>query len=504
MAEQKKFGKGKFLFLVFSMVLAIVLTIGVQANFDNVRIVSETGSQKGGVQVNCPTGYIVTGGGFADKYYAEDDQDASYPNGNGWYCKEDKSNPESECYAVCLDSSLLSTNIVIKTGNQASGVLASCGSSIVLGGGFGFEGISDDDQDASYPNGNGWYCKDDHSYAGAGCYAVCGDVADDYEMTCETVSVQGSFENGVEVMCSAGTYSTSGGFMDASGNNDDQDYNHPIDGGWYCEEDNSNGDSVCYARCCAFEVKEPECVEDRVFTIWSEWVDTSECVAGWMGQTRIRTEYDSNVCGTFEDVVHTESRNVECEIPCVEDRVFTIWTVWENTTECSINGTLEQTRTRMEADANNCGTFEAITHEETRGINCSTPGCCDDGDCLVDNYSDEYCIGDDVYYDFYDYFCDGEVCSYNVSELLVEECDDYCEDGVCKKEREDGDRGYNSTQFEKFEAVNYYGSQSTLNESSNVIGLGDELDSDFDWFILLPWFIVLLILILFILIIRFV
>jgi hypothetical protein len=45
----KKLGKGKFLFLVFSMVFVIILTIGVQANFDNLRIVSETGSQNDGI-----------------------------------------------------------------------------------------------------------------------------------------------------------------------------------------------------------------------------------------------------------------------------------------------------------------------------------------------------------------------------------------------------------------------------------------------------------------------
>jgi len=45
--------------------------------------------------VNCPTGYVVTGGGFTDKYYTKDDQDASYPSGNGWYCEDDNSNGDS-------------------------------------------------------------------------------------------------------------------------------------------------------------------------------------------------------------------------------------------------------------------------------------------------------------------------------------------------------------------------------------------------------------------------
>ena len=706
----------------------------------------------------------------------------------------------------------------------------------MLGGGFGFEGISDDDQDASQPFENGWYCEDDVSYAGAECYAVCGDAKEDYEMTCETVEVQGSFNDGIEVMCNAGTYLTSGGFYDASGNDDDQDYNHPIDNGWYCEEDRSDGDSVCYARCCSFEESkpprscedfgfdyfvakwgwegswssegsdggtlvtgddelaswfvgtseadgivakagleyeavngtsgtmgeigghdlshilfcaydEPGCVEDIVFGCWEGWED-DECIAGWMNQTRTRLEYDANVCGTFEDVIHTDtrsvvcempcvedivngswsgwedsecvdnlktqtrtrveydanscggfsnitytdskevecgepicyedldcgepgcaggpnycgfdedvyqdylfpecinpgqldayceyttilpwliedchwgclfgvclpepqceeyimyeiwsewenisecsegflnqsrtrveydanscgtfenvthtdtrsvecempcveeivneswsewensseciggfmdqtrtrmeydlnscgvfnnithedSRDVECEMPCVEDIVITIWTVWENTTECSENGTLTQTRTRFESDANNCGTFPSGIQTETREVNCSIPECCDDEDCEEDYYSEKYCVGDDVYKDFYDYSCEEGSCEFNVTEFLVEECDDYCSDGICKRERTDGDNKHNSTQFERFEIVNQYENQGTINlNDTNIISLGDDVsDSNFDLWTLLPWLMVLLILILLILIIRFI
>jgi hypothetical protein len=247
--------KGKFL-LVFLILSLVLLINGIQSSSDDFIIVSKLGNQTAGVQVNCPSGYTVTGGGFTDKYFEEDDQDASYPVGNGWYCQEDKSNPQSECYAVCVSSELVSTNIIVKTGNQKSGVQASCGASTLLGGGWGLEGISDDDQDESRPTGNSWYCLDDVSFDGATCYAVCGNAKEDYTMSCETKSVTGSFEDGSSVMCSQGYEVVGGGFKDASGNSDDQDYNHPIAGGWYCEEDSSSSNSVCYARCCSFQPKD--------------------------------------------------------------------------------------------------------------------------------------------------------------------------------------------------------------------------------------------------------
>jgi len=607
-----------FFFLILSIVFFVALTTGISSDLNNFIIVSETGSQNSGIQVNCPTGYTVTGGGFADKYYTEDDEDASYPKGNGWYCREDRSNPNSECYAVCWDSSLISTDFIIKIGNQESGVEVGCGSSTVLGGGFGLEAVNDDDQDASHPKGNGWYCEDDNSYSGAECYAVCGDAKEDYEMTCETVEVQGNFNDGVEVMCNAGTYLTSGGFFDASGNDDDQDYNHPIDNGWYCEEDRSDGDSVCYARCCTFEHK---CVEDIQFGCWSGWNEvtgvcvgglmnesrsrlkydanvcgdfedtwdfqyrttecempceanlvnttwsgwnevTGVCVGGLMNESRFRTQHDSNTCGIFSNITYTELRNTECEMPCEANLVNTTWSGWSNVSECvdgwimqsktrteydanscgifsnvtygqfrwaecsvpcvpeivngsgswinmtscSLGGKLTQQRTWTEYDANVCGTFESVVHNETREINCSAPECCEDGDCEIDSYSENFCIGDDVYRYFYDNFCNEDTCDSNVSEVLVETCADYCSDGICKKEKRERDIRYNESWVERFEAVNYYENQGILNlNDTNVISLGSEVsDSSFSWWTLLPWLIVLLILILLILIIRFI
>jgi len=247
-------GKGKFLVLILSMIFLLSL---VSADSDIFKVVSVTGAQDSGIQVDCPTGYTVTGGGFADRSSIDDDQDASYPKENGWYCQEDNSDAHSECYAVCWDSDLISTNLVIDNSKQSHGRFVECeDEESIFGGGFGIEWKNDNDQDESYPKENGWYCKDGESYTGdegTKCYAICGEAEDDYEMTCETKEVKGNLEYGTEVFCDAGTYLTSGGFRDRAGNHDDQDNNYPINNGWYCQEDRSSGDSVCYARCCSAE-----------------------------------------------------------------------------------------------------------------------------------------------------------------------------------------------------------------------------------------------------------
>jgi len=110
----------------------------------------------------------------------------------------------------------------------------------------------------------------------------------------------------------------------------------------------------------------PICTEDIVFTDWSSWKDVTECVDGIITQERTRTEYDANDCGSFEDKTHTETRERDCEPPiCTEDIVFTDWSSWKDVTEC-VDGIITQERTRTEYDANDCGSFEDKIHTETR------------------------------------------------------------------------------------------------------------------------------------------
>ena len=84
----------------------------------------------------------------------------------------------------------------------------------------------------------------------------------------------------------------------------------------WCKEAHSN--LVCHTRCCSCGGV-PECVEKLVNTSWSEWEDSGECINGWLTQTRTRTQYDENSCGTIDDVIYTQSREIECGITCSQD-----------------------------------------------------------------------------------------------------------------------------------------------------------------------------------------
>jgi len=59
----------------------------------------------------------------------------------------------------------------------------------------------------------------------------------------------------------------------------------------------------------------------------------------------------------------------------------------------------------------------------------SEPECCDDNDCGIDYYSDNYCLDGDVYHDFIDYSCVDYECNSETIPELVNECgeDEYGE-----------------------------------------------------------------------------
>ena len=116
---------------------------------------------------------------------------------------------------------------------------------------------------------------------------------------------------------------------------------------------------------------------------------------------------------------------------CVEDIQFTDWSEWENQTNCRPDNTLEQKRTRIKYDVNNCGSFANQTEEETKTVSCiyQNPECCNDSECSED-YSTDYCFNGDVYKDSYDFFCSVQgVCESNILTELIKDCgEDYCEE----------------------------------------------------------------------------
>jgi len=316
--------------------------------------------------------------------------------------------------------------------------------------------------------------------------------------------------------------------------------------------------------CVAFTVKDkPVCEEDIKFTAWSNWENVSECVDGEITQMRTRTEYDANDCGTFEDVVHNEFRDIECTVPCVPSITNSSWSIWTNVSGCingeitqmrtrteydanscgifnevvhkefrdiectipcvpnvvnstwsswtnsssCINGKLIQTRTRNEYDANLCGTFNNITYSETKEINCSsgneTEECCVDENCTADYYGEKYCKGDDVYKKFYNFTCVNGSCVQEIAELFVKECGEDCDDGACVSDDDDDDNGWNDPIY----LMQNTKSNSISSSSLDAIQIGDddktnETDYSSLWWLIAIFLLILLILAVLITIIR--
>src|SRR3989344_4857099 len=209
------------------------------------------------------------------------------------------------------------------------------------------------------------------------------------------------------------------------------------------------------------------CIENIVNSSWSNWVNQTQCVNNLLNQSRTSTEYDANSCGGFNNVTHREYRSIQCGISCTENIVNTTWSEWINNTGC-INGTLEQTRTSIEYDANSCGSLENTTHKENRQISCTMPGQCEE-----DRYGENYCSGDDVYHNFYNYSNNFPTCTLDVTPVLAEECSNYCSNGECREDDNDeddnngggNDNSWNPTKL--MEPVNYFLSYSDKNQGLN-------------------------------------
>jgi hypothetical protein len=67
---------------------------------------------------------------------------------------------------------------------------------------------------------------------------------------------------------------------------------------------------------------------------------------------------------------------------------------------------------------------------------CSS-SCVNDTECGTESYSLNYCNGDDVVRDHIIPACLTGFCSVNTTVELVEHCDDYCSNGVCKEKKKD-------------------------------------------------------------------
>ncbi len=133
-------------------------------------------------QPQCPAGFTITGGGFADGTPAKDEDILRPEEGNAWHCYDDDSvNADSYCYAVCArkknGDALNCVSQVVGSNNGESTIKTNCVTgTTVTGGGFLDNSTGNDDTDSNSLYGNGWLCTDDFGDSTAApslCYARC-------------------------------------------------------------------------------------------------------------------------------------------------------------------------------------------------------------------------------------------------------------------------------------------------------------------------------------------
>ena len=105
------------------------------------------------------------------------------------------------------------------------------------------------------------------------------------------------------------------------------------------------------------------CFTNLVNTSWSDWINISCLDGDVMNQSRNRTQYDSNYCGVIVNETFFEYRlGGYCDY-CVEDMQYTSWTTWTNES-CLVGDVMNQSKNRTYYDANYCGSVLNITEYE--------------------------------------------------------------------------------------------------------------------------------------------
>ena len=174
----------------------------------------------GHVVVNCPSGSVVTGGGFAGSPSLLVYSDSA--TGNGWEVDAQNTSGANQLlnsYAICLSNTSGSTQqvfaqVTVAGSDTGSAVVACPSGSVVTGGGFA--GNSNLLVYNTSMSGNGWQA-DAKNISGSNqllnAYAIClSGTSGSIQQVYAQVSVPNGAVGHAIKACPAGTYLTGGGF----------------------------------------------------------------------------------------------------------------------------------------------------------------------------------------------------------------------------------------------------------------------------------------------------
>ena len=226
-----------------------------------VSQVSVAASGLGNVMATCPTGSVVTGGGFAGSSNLQ--VYSSFSKSNGWIAAAKNLSTSAQglnAYAECLSNSSGTTQQVFaQVTAAASGVghaVIACPSGSVITGG-GFASTANLVVYTNSASGNGWevYAQNTASTSQLlNAYAIClSGTSGSTQQVLNQVNVAANGIGEAQAACPSASYLTGGGF---AGNQDLFVYDESATGStWQVYAQNTSGSSQLlnsYAMCLKF------------------------------------------------------------------------------------------------------------------------------------------------------------------------------------------------------------------------------------------------------------
>ena len=231
-----------------------------------LKQVSVPAGSVGSATASCPSGSVVTGGGFASQSSLSTLVYTQSQSGNGWQVYLNNTTGSSQllnAYAICLSGTSGSTTQVLKQvsvpANGNGSATATCTSGIVTGGGFASQSSLSTEVYTQSKSGNGWqaYLKNGTTSSQlVNAYAIClTGTSGTSTQILKQVSISAHTTGSATADCPGGSVLTGGGFASQSDLSTKVYTQSKTGNSWQVYLNNNTGSSQllnAYAICVSF------------------------------------------------------------------------------------------------------------------------------------------------------------------------------------------------------------------------------------------------------------
>jgi hypothetical protein len=229
--------------------------------------VSVPAGNAGSATATCPSGTVLTGGGFASQISAQTKVYTQSKEGNGWEVYLYNGSGSSQlvnAYAICLANTSGATTQALKqvsvpAGSTGSATATCPAGSIVTGGGYASQTSLSTEVYTQSKSGNGWEVYLNNTTGSSqlvNAYAIClSGTSGSSTQILKQVSVSAGSTGSATAICSSGSILTGGGYASQPTLQTKVYTQSKADNGWEVFMNNSSGASQLlnsYAICVSF------------------------------------------------------------------------------------------------------------------------------------------------------------------------------------------------------------------------------------------------------------